>query len=222
MNPFDPFDNIYCVNLPESTDRWNVVSGEFHKLGILDRVQRCAAQRPVKEIFAANADAYHNYPALGMVGCTLSHLKILVDALSRGFNRIFVFEDDVTLTDDAFERVGTALRELPETWDIFYLGGEPIAPLTRFSPNLVTTNKFWGSYAYGLNRKCLTHLCNIALDNISNTSWDGHLSIYSRNLEKYCVFPAVCKTVPGFSYVMDKEVDWNTDADEHWRQFAPV
>jgi hypothetical protein len=220
-NPFSFFDQIYCVNLPEATNRWTVVSEVFSKLGILERVQRCYTNPPAPEIFSPNADAHHNYPARGMIGCTLSHVKILVDALARGFDRIFIFEDDVTLPSDAIDRIALALKELPPTWDIFYLGGEPIAPLTRTSNNLVMTNKFWGSYAYGINRKCLVRLINSAFDNLSNTSWDGHLSIYTRGLEKYCVYPPVCKTLPGFSYVMSKDVDWNPDSDQHWVQFAP-
>jgi hypothetical protein len=220
-DPFAFFEQVYCVNLPEAADRWQAVSNEFARFGLQGRVQRCFAQRPAREIFSPQADAHHNYPAVGMVGCTLSHLKVLIDALDRGFERILIFEDDVKLADDAPQRLSVALAQLPESWDIFYLGGEPIAPLARASPSLVKTGRFWGSYAYALQRKCFVRLMNSALDNLSNTSWDGHLSIFTRGLEKYCICPPICKTFAGYSYVMDKVVDWNPDSDAHWAQFAP-
>ena len=39
-NPFDYFDEIYCINLDHRKDRWQHAQEEFKKVGILDRVQR--------------------------------------------------------------------------------------------------------------------------------------------------------------------------------------
>ena len=75
--------------------------------------------------------------------------------------------------------------------------------------------------AYGVRRSTFSRLIMSALDHMTSTSWDGHLSIYTHGLDKYCIYPPVCRTLPGFSYVMGKVVDWNPDAETHWTQYAP-
>ena len=43
MNPFDFFEEIYCINLDHRTDRWKLAQEEFDQLGILGKVQRFSA-----------------------------------------------------------------------------------------------------------------------------------------------------------------------------------
>ena len=39
-NPFDFFEEIWCINLDHRIDRWELSQQEFEKLGIKERVQR--------------------------------------------------------------------------------------------------------------------------------------------------------------------------------------
>lgn len=221
-NPFDFFDDIYCVNLPESADRWAIATQQFQTLGIAQRVKKIAAKKPLKEVLTSTANEHLKYPAQGMIGCSLSHLKILTQTLSKNTNNALIFEDDVVFAPDTSEKIAVAISELPPTWDILYFGGEPLQQLVTYSPSLVKVGHFWGSYGYAINRKCIPHICKTVIDHLTETGYDDCLSIYSSEmLERYCVYPSICKDAAGHSVLEERWIDWNVDADAHWKQFAP-
>lgn len=57
----------------------------------------------------------------GTAGCYLTHLRILKDALRRGYASVLVFEDDLDPVADAL-RGPPELKQLPQEWDMLYLG----------------------------------------------------------------------------------------------------
>lgn len=73
------FDQIYCINLDKRKDRWHLVENLFKELGIYELIVRYSAVE------------YNP----GNMGCALSHAAVLKDAKAKGYNKIFVFEDDV-------------------------------------------------------------------------------------------------------------------------------
>ena len=94
-NPFDFFDAIYCINLDERTDRWEHSVKQFEKLGILDKVQRFSAIKPVHDDRWNRPTVWHDrwkYPLLGAVGCAESHKAVITLAKKRGLKNVMVFE----------------------------------------------------------------------------------------------------------------------------------
>ena len=79
-NPFDFFDEIYCINLERRTDRWNQCQSEFDKIGIADRVIKF--------------DAFDNKEN-PKKGCYDSHLSVIKLAYERKLKNVLIFEDDV-------------------------------------------------------------------------------------------------------------------------------
>lgn len=84
------------------------VPGEFWRLG---------PQFYYKNCFSVSMKA-------GAIGCTLSHLSILQDALDSGYETIWILEDDVRLCSDP-RNLGKWIDLLDqtagsETWDILY------------------------------------------------------------------------------------------------------
>ncbi|HEX2579482.1 MAG TPA: glycosyltransferase family 25 protein, partial [Rhabdochlamydiaceae bacterium] len=58
----------------------------------------------------------------GMIGCLLSHISLLKEAYDRGYNVIWVLEDDIEIVDD-IRRIPpllSALYEIDPDWDVFY------------------------------------------------------------------------------------------------------
>ena len=51
----------------------------------------------------------------------------LFDIASKEKDYTFIFEDDVTFCDDFEAKLKTFLDEVPEDWDVLYLGGQHIA-----------------------------------------------------------------------------------------------
>lgn len=58
----------------------------------------------------------------GPIGCLLSHFSVYKDAFDRGFNTIWVLEDDVEFTGDVKQipKLHQKLAEMDPDWDILY------------------------------------------------------------------------------------------------------
>lgn len=106
----------YCINLDERTDRWQLVQKQFNKHGF--KIKRFSA---VKK-------------APGWMGCTQSHIDLLM--ILRSERYFFIFEDDVVLLPNFADTLIKAISELPENWDLLYLGANLQQPITKYSKHL--------------------------------------------------------------------------------------
>ncbi|MBF8263320.1 MAG: Glycosyltransferase 25 family er [Parachlamydiales bacterium] len=66
----------------------------------------------------------HHTMAAGQLGCSLSHLSVLVDAYHSSYETIWVLEDDFTINDPP-EELGVYIEKLnalvgPSEWDLLY------------------------------------------------------------------------------------------------------
>ena len=134
--PFDFFDVIFCINLDKRPDRWVHAQQEFQKIGILDKVKR--------------------FPAIerkdGRLGCIKSHLEIIKYAQKNNLKNVLIFEDDVVFLDkDVNGIMGNVISQLPENWEMLYLGANLHTPLTNYSDNLVVLKNGFSTHAVSYN-----------------------------------------------------------------------
>lgn len=119
------FEKIYCINLDERSDKWQVAQSEFKKYGIENIVERFSGYK------------IHKKKAC-LVGCALSHLNILKKCKQDKVKNVLVLEDDIEFLTysldyvnkkkniiesdpaDILERGLTQLQSV--NWDVFYLG----------------------------------------------------------------------------------------------------
>ncbi|MEQ8860254.1 MAG: hypothetical protein RIC56_16575 [Pseudomonadales bacterium] len=108
-------DAVYCISLKSRGDRVDRVSAEFHRVGLCRQV---VFYRPTK------------HPVKGTIGSWESHRAVAMLALEQGAATALVFEDDVQfvrrLSPRRVRAIGRAIRELPQDWNIFYLGHWPL------------------------------------------------------------------------------------------------
>lgn len=151
-NPFDFFDKICCINLPDSKERKRTVSQQFEKVDILDRVEWIYAPPPPDDF---KIDLYRRHPAREF-GCMLSHLTAIVRASHEQCDNVLIFEDDITFTGDALATLSETISVLPDDWVGFYLGANVIpSRVTLISKRLFKFqfNGIDGGYAYAFNCK---------------------------------------------------------------------
>ena len=131
-------DRIYCINLDSRKDRWQNVSDEFARIGILDRVDRVPG--------IVDRDP--------RIGCLKSHQACVNDAGENGYEKILVCEDDVRFYDIATSAVAGAVEFLTvnETWELFYLGGMVMTP-ARFLAGHVFKACFFSTHAYIIHQR---------------------------------------------------------------------
>src|SRR5688572_28072205 len=125
-----PFDKIYCINIYRRTDRWEQSLKEFAKVGI--DVERFKAYEGDNRHLAFNKSQYH----------------CLQKGLADGCNTFLVLEDDVEFRN--WQHLQEAMKELPEDWDILFLGGNLIGcggiefrKPWRYSPHLFRLVDIW-------------------------------------------------------------------------------
>jgi len=103
------------INLEHRTDRLEHVQSEFQKLGIVgERVNAVKAK-------------------VGGIGCTLSHIRCLEEAKKRGYEHVFICEDDITFTNpELFKRQLQQFWDNNDIqWDVLIVGGNVVPPYQR-------------------------------------------------------------------------------------------
>jgi glycosyl transferase family 25 len=58
----------------------------------------------------------------GQIGCSLSHRKVYEETARNGWRRVLVLEDDVLPRASDLVALPAAMAELPDGWDLAYLG----------------------------------------------------------------------------------------------------
>lgn len=193
------FDAIYCINLPQRTDRWNKVLLEFDKLGIRDKVIRVdgiSGQSPIWR------------------GCTLAHLGILENSID---NRILIFEDDVLFINDYCKIITGAINELDKMqWSMFYLGGNICGPIIQETQFLGRLSHSQSTHAYSINKGTAKKILELG-----NSILDKPLDLmYTENiiplLPCYITIPMIAVQNNDYSNIERTNVNYTTWMEERF------
>jgi GR25 family glycosyltransferase involved in LPS biosynthesis len=199
LNSF--FDHIYCVNLDKRTDRWQECLDEFSKNGI-ENVERFSAVDgdtiPTSE---------YSFPIRkGNAGFALSHINLLKDAIEKGYKNFLMFEDDVEFTDNFVEKFNIAIKDLPENWDILYLGGNHAWGVpSKITENLSIANNTLAMHAIAINSSVYQSLLDV------QTIHEPTDVTYSKNLYRFNSFvftPSLAWQRPSWSDIEEANVDY--------------
>jgi GR25 family glycosyltransferase involved in LPS biosynthesis len=121
-------NEIYIINLDVRKDKWTNIQQKLTQFGLsplrfpaingwrLDR-------RELKNTYRNHVEKSHiQYISQGQIGCFLSHVAVLKDALTKGYNCIWVLEDDIVILDDLNELGGVIekLNIFDPQWDLLF------------------------------------------------------------------------------------------------------
>ncbi len=121
-------DCIYVINLKERLERWQSLQEQFLKQNLrANRVDAINGWKiPIEQrntLVDPRLDPSREITLTGgEIGCSLSHLSIYQDALERGFEVIWVCEDDVRF-NGRVDRISPLVEELfflDPDWDLLY------------------------------------------------------------------------------------------------------
>lgn len=136
-NPFQPlneyFDKILVLTLPRLTDRIDYFNKTFDGLHFdffygVDKEK--TSLDILKQQGLYSTEAYRkNYkkPAeisLGMLCCSLGHIYIYDYIIENNIAKTLIFEDDAVPVFSEIEKFPAIIKELPQDWDLLYLGYE--------------------------------------------------------------------------------------------------
>lgn len=116
-------DCIYVINLDERPEKWERMKALLSDQGL--KANRMSGINGWKIPPKGQEELAGPYPIRlrgGHFGCLLSHVSVLKDAYERGFEIIWVCEDDIEFIESA-KQIPTLLKNLSEIdpdWDVFY------------------------------------------------------------------------------------------------------
>jgi glycosyl transferase, family 25 len=191
-------DQIYVINLAESTDRRQRVESQLSNLNITNYTFFNAI-RPTMDIL----NKYPNFRRdistnirIGELGCLLSHVGVFKDALDKNYENIIVLEDDVNILDSNFvEKITEKINLLDNKFDILYLGANHKQPAKRcVIDGIYETTRSNGSFAYCITNNAMKRL---VVDYSYKFSWDVHWKKFDKKspLTFYCVIPHLINIV---------------------------
>lgn len=134
----------YCINLADRSDRWANVKKQF-ELYFDGCVEHFEAVKM----------------APGWKGCRASHLKLLEKC--KHLDEFMILEDDVQFVGKAGEVLQKAYEQLPDDWDVLYLGAHLQGPIKKYSDNLCRLQNAFCTHAMIFNNR--RHIVNYILDN---------------------------------------------------------
>jgi len=204
-------DDVWIINLDRSPDRWAYMKKATARFG--DRVQRFSAAdgkqiTDPRGIHNEGVGYYFTRVAgkkdgelvnKGVVGCWLSHKRLLTRLSEQpvsGTTGHLVLEDDVDIPDDFLsgkDRWSILARNVPEDWDIVYLGmsegakGQPVAHgVVKLTPG----PEQWGTYAYLVKHDSVKHKILPALRFMTDAIDEQYNTLFG-DLNVYCLRPSV-------------------------------
>lgn len=158
----------------------------------------------------------------GAWGCYRSHLNIIERALNEKWRNVLIFEDDAKLVDNFQERLSVLLDNLPEDWDMLYLGGqhthEKECPPIKIAEGIATGYSINRTHCYAINGKTIEtvyrHLTK-AKQWAKGHHIDHHLETMHRSgyIRLYCANPWLVGQGPCKSDIsgrMEKDRIWDT------------
>jgi len=123
----------------------------------------------------------------GCIGCTVSHINICKDALSKNYDYIVIFEDDCEFKSDLhiLDSYINEFINLQQSWDLFLLGYNPISVNPISNTNFSKINRFDCTHACILNTTFMTKLINTYTEYVSNNTTLSIDTMYSNVIESY-------------------------------------
>lgn len=199
-NPFDYFDEIYCINLDSRPDRWEHAKKEFSKVNILDRVKRYSAIKDND----------------GRLGLIKSNLDIIKNAKEKKLKNVLIFEDDFEfLNENTLEILQYSIDQIRDMkWYLFYLGANTHQKLIKFKPNLILLKSAFATHSLAYSNLAYDHFINKYNKLKEVSKHDDILDVFSAKYfqEKYiCLmtYPMLTTQMNSFSDIEGRYVDYS-------------
>ena len=207
------FKNTLFINLAQRTDRLAHAESEFAKMGI-------NAER-------INAVKTPN----GAVGCTLSHILCLETAKQRGYDSVFICEDDITFTNPELLNTNLALFENNHEimWDVLIIGGNNVPPYHQFAPSCARVFHCRTTTGYIVKKDYYDTLIENFKTGLNglmrepNNRFNFALDMYWQQLQKqdfwYMITPPTVTQYQSWSDIEERPVNYEgllLDMDKSW------
>jgi GR25 family glycosyltransferase involved in LPS biosynthesis len=198
----DLVSHTIFINLAHRTDRCGQVIGELEKLDISGT--------------RFNAVKTTN----GAVGCTISHLKCLEQAIANDWPYVFICEDDIVFLNPDLIRTNIErfCKTINNNWDVLILGGNAVPPYQHVDNFAVKVSNCQTTTGYIVQRHFYKPLLNNIREGLTQFMRDPTnkrqfaIDIYWKQLQTihrwYMIVPPTVIQREGFSDVEEKSTNY--------------
>lgn len=202
-------NSVYYINLDEREDRKTLIEEELSKL--FNNFSRIPAE---------NGRNYSdNTQISSMIGCTLSHIKALNQALSDGNEDVFIFEDDFQIEINS-EKAKTIINELTKLdYNIILLSYHiPMVKVNNIRNNIADVSNGQTTCGYVIKKSYIPTLILNFEESINNLINSVNLDLHSldqhwKKLQTpenkfYCSIPRIGKQRDDYSDIVKNNVSY--------------
>ena len=143
----------------------------------------------------------------GAYGCLLSHVKVVSDARSSGAPSVLIFEDDAVFDRDFQNKFAQFVREVPDDWDMLYLGALHKDAPVKISEHVGRITKANSTFAYALKHTIFDEF--IALNQRAEHVLDINSFVLQERFNCYCFMPNLVWVETEYSDVQNR-------LERHW------
>lgn len=197
MSEWDLIKSFYCINLDKNPGRWEGSVDEFLKVG-LSYVEQIVTHESEENRYLSFNHAHY-------------------DTIRKGYETgepFCVFEDDIEF-DKTWKHLAEASKQLPDDWDILFLGANIIGtdvtiwdmPLS-YSKHLVRLLNCWQTHSIVYSNKAAKWI----LDNFDPDTFpvfDEWLRVNAMpNKNVFLIKPMICFQRPVYSDLWQRQTDY--------------
>lgn len=201
------FEHVFYPNLNRRPDRREAIESQLTSLGIkAERIIAIDGQELDFDPFVNEKSVDRRPISKGDIGCTLTHLAMCEIAKERGYKNYMVFEDDAEFDNDFLSLFDTCISQLPDDWDMVYLGGSIIVQPTMVTKNIGRCRRTYTSHAVAFRETIYDDLIQ---------GWgakDERIDLVLWSLQKdkncYMTLPKMVYQADGYSDIMEMEVEY--------------
>lgn len=193
----DLFKNHYYINLDHRKDRRESVINELKKIGI---------------------NSPNRFPAIktewGIVGCGLSHIRCLQEAIHNDWDYVCIFEDDIIIKRPEL-LIKKVKKLIHNDWDCLLLSGNNFKPYIEYE-DYIKVSKCFCMSSYIVKK----HYYRTLLSNLEeglklllktgnrNYSNDSHNHILQKKDTWYLITPICIYQKEDYSDIEKREVNY--------------
>ena len=209
---------VLYINLEERHDRLNNMLDEMTKMSIIgERVAGIKMPR-------------------GAIGCTLSHIRCLEMAKSRGWPHVFICEDDILFLNPELlkENLLKFSKNTEIPWDVVIIGGNncpPYQPVSNYCIRVFNTQTTTGYIVRSHYYDTLIHNFKESAAKLMREPHNSKmyaLDIYWKRLQQlgnwYMIIPPSVVQREDYSDIEGRRVDYRNlmlDLDKKWLVNVP-
>jgi GR25 family glycosyltransferase involved in LPS biosynthesis len=208
------WDCVYVINLEHRTDRWESISKLADEAGL--EINRWDAFKSV-DVDLEKHRIGVRVKKQSCVACSLSHIGIYRDALSKGYDRILVLEDDADIPADLYKKVETFFNENSMDhleYDLIYLGGADKYPPAQLYDTLAISQYTLLTHAMLFSKEGMEKVIEIT-DNQDEGKCRMSIDVFlAENIQSlnqtYQVVPSIIKTIASHSDIAGWKRTWDS------------